>query len=79
MKKYILTGFDRVNNKMVTQIRTDIVEVFEVLDYFSGRELSVRYKTPRDLEFDCMSRKSHKGAVIIDDTQHYCWSICLID
>lgn len=75
MKKiYVFTGYDKKSGKMTTMIRSDMDYIFDVIKYYSAETLAKRYKTVKDLEFDVASRRSHNGAVIIDD-KAASWSI----
>ena len=71
---YIFTGYDYKAKKLSTQMKRDINSIFDIVKYYSAEELAKRYKTPKDLSFDVESRRSHEGAVIIQD-QNYSWSI----
>lgn len=71
---YVLTGYDKKSGKMSTQMNSDMNYIFDIIKYYSAETLAKRYKTVKDLEFDVASRRSHNGAVIIDD-EVAIWSI----
>lgn len=77
MKKYyILTGYNKTKNKMYTQILDDIEFAYDVIKYYSEKELLARYSNPRDLDFDVQTCRNHRSAVIIEAATAS-WSICL--
>lgn len=72
---YIVTGvYSEKNGTLSTHVYRDIEDVFELIKHFSSDTLLKLYKTARDLEFDVQSRRSHNGAVIINDS-NASWSI----
>lgn len=76
---FILTGYDKKANSMMTRIIKSIDDVYSTIQYFSPEALtdgSKKYASPRDLEFDVQSRRSHNGAVIIY-ANDFCWSIIM--
>lgn len=80
MKKYLLTGYSKTKNKIATRIYDDIDEVAQVINGCEADEIvwaedeQLIVKSPKDLDFNVQSRRSHDGAEIID-TKKFAWSI----
>lgn len=80
MKKYLLTGYDKTKNKIATRIYGNIDDVAQVINGCEAGEVvwvedeQLIVKSPKDLDFDVQSRKSHNSAEIID-TKKFAWSI----
>ena len=80
MKKYLLTGYSKTKNKIATRIYDDIDEVAQVINGCEAGEIvwaedeQLIVKSPKDLDFNVQSRRSHDGAEIID-TKKFAWSI----
>ena len=83
MKKYLVTGYSKKDDRMATNIYDDIEYVAELInqleqpDPATAKQDSMLIKSAKDLDFDVQSRASHFGAKIIK-TPKYCWSIFLL-
>ena len=81
--KYILTGYDKAKNKINTRIYNDIDSVAEVINKCETGEVvwtedeQLVVKSPKDLDFDVNSRRSHNGAELIN-TKKFAWSVFLL-
>ena len=81
--KYILTGYDKTKNKINTRIYNDIDSVAEVINKCETGEVvwtedeQLVVKSPKDLDFDVNSRRSHNGAELIN-TKKFAWSVFLL-
>lgn len=74
-KHYILTGYDTSKDKMSTNMFNDLEVVYSIIDNYSHDALFQKYKgSINDFNFDIASRRSHNGAVIINDNM-FKWSI----
>lgn len=80
MKKYLLTGYSKTKNKIATRMYDNIDEVAQVINGCETGEIvqvedeQLIVKSPKDLDFNVQSRRSHDGAEIID-TKKFAWSI----
>ena len=80
MKKYLVTGYSKKDNKMATHVYDDIESVAQLIEMCAGGQAKIGESvipSVKDLDFDVQSRASHSGAEIIND-KDYCWSIFLL-
>ena len=74
-RTFIFTGCDKIKEKAVTRKSNNIALIYDIVQHYSSKALEKAHcKSLNDFDFEVKTRKSHSGAVIIEDN-NYIWSV----
>ena len=76
MKKeiFILTGYDKIKNKLSTSKYYDIDIVISIIKHYTPDLIP----SENDFKFELKTARNHVGYIILDSDDKYLWSIAYI-